>query len=153
MAQITAGILMYRFNSGNLQVLLVHPGGPFWEKKDLESWSIPKGLPDEGEEPIAAAIRELGEETGCTAPIRLVPLSPVMMKSGRKIIHAWAGEGDCDASEVKSNTFSIEWPPNSGTFREFPEVDRAAWFDVDEAKKKINKVQLRLIEELAEMLA
>jgi predicted NUDIX family NTP pyrophosphohydrolase len=153
MAQITAGILMYRFSSGSLQLFLVHPGGPFWNNKEFEAWSIPKGLPEPGEEPISAAVRELGEETGCTAPELLVPLSPVMVKSGRKIIHAWAGEGDCDASEVKSNTFSLEWPPNSGKFREFPEVDRAAWFGVEEAKKRINKGQLRLIEELAEMLS
>jgi predicted NUDIX family NTP pyrophosphohydrolase len=152
MAQITAGILMYRFNSGVLQVFLVHPGGPFWEKKDLESWSIPKGLPEEGEEPVSAAVRELAEETGCTAPKQLVPLSPVTVKSGRKIIHSWAGEGDCDSSEVRSNTFSLEWPPDSGKFRDFPEVDRAAWFYIEEAKKRINKGQLRLILELENIL-
>src|SRR5262245_64720215 len=126
MAKTSAGLLMYRFRNGATEVFLVHPGGPFWAKKDLGCWSIPKGEFIAGEDPLAAAAREFQEETGCPAPGPFTPLSPVKQGSG-KIVYAWACEGDCDADRIKSNTFSAEWPPHSGRQQEFPEVDRAAW--------------------------
>ena len=138
---------MYRFRDGDIEVFLVHPGGPFWAKKDLGAWSIPKGEYDPGEDPIAAARREFQEETGCVAAGPFTPLTPVKQGSG-KIVTAWAVEGDCDPATIKSNTFSIEWPPHSGKRQEFPEIDRAGWFGIEEAKKKILKGQLPVIDEL-----
>jgi len=147
MAKISAGILMYRKRNGELQIFLVHPGGPLWAKKDLGAWSIPKGEIDPGEDPLSAAQREFEEETGINVSGRFIPLSPVKLKSG-KVVQAWAVEGDDDPTLIRSNTFSMEWPPRSGRQQEFPEVDRAAWFGIGEAKEKINKGQSPLIEEL-----
>jgi predicted NUDIX family NTP pyrophosphohydrolase len=147
---ISAGILLYRRRGGILQVFLVHPGGPLWTKKDTGAWSIPKGLLNTGEDPLDAAKREFREETGFTAPGPFIALTPVMRKGG-KVIQAWASEGDCDPAAITSNTFSMEWPPRSGRQQEFPEVDRAAWFDIEEAKKKINQGQAGLLEELERM--
>ena len=130
-----------------LQVFLVHPGGPFFTKKDEGAWSVPKGELDEGEDALAAARREFEEETGCRAEGTFIPLSPVTQKNG-KIVLAWAMEGDCDADAIRSNTFALEWPPKSGRVRDFPEVDRAGWFTVDEAKKKSNPAQAALVDEL-----
>lgn len=138
---------MFRRRGGVLQVFLVHPGGPFYASKDIGIWSIPKGLIDEGEDPLAAARREFEEETGFKASGNFIPLKPVKLKSG-KIIKAWAFEGDCDPGQIKSNMFSMEWPPRSGKYREFPEVDRAGWFTIEEAKQKIHPGQLDLVEEL-----
>ena len=152
MPKISAGLLVYRMRGGVLQVFLVHPGGPFWAKKDLAAWSIPKGLIDEGEDPLAAAQREFEEETALKVSGRFIQLKPVKLKSG-KVVRAWAVEGDCDPSAIISNTFSMEWPPNSGQQQEFPEVDRAAWFDIEEARKKINQGQVGLLEELRHLLS
>ncbi len=147
MAKMSAGILMYRKLSGQHQVLLVHPGGPLWVKKDLGAWSIPKGEIDPGEEPLSAARREFEEETGVRISGTFIPLSPVKLKGG-KIVQAWAVEGDCDPEAIRSNTFLMEWPPRSGRRKEFPEMDRAAWFGMAEAKKNINSGQIPLIDEL-----
>ena len=124
MAKNSAGLLLYRFRDGNLEVFLVHPGGPFWAKKDLGVWSIPKGEIDEGEEPLGAARREFEEETGFSPEGTFRELTPVRQRSG-KIVHAWAVEGDCDPTALRSNTFTLEWPPRSGRMQEIPEVDRA----------------------------
>lgn len=147
MPEISAGLLMYRRRGGILEVFLVHPGGPFYADKDIGVWSIPKGLIDEGEDPLAAAQREFAEETGFTASGDFIPLKSVKLKSG-KVIRAWAFEGDCDPLSIKSNTFTMEWPPRSGRQREFPEVDHAAWFTFEEAQKSIHPGQSALIEEL-----
>jgi predicted NUDIX family NTP pyrophosphohydrolase len=146
-ARRSAGLLLYRRPAGRLEVLLVHPGGPFWQKKDLGAWSIPKGELADGEDALAAARREFREETGREVAGPFVPLTPVKQPGG-KIVHAWAVEGDFDPRALTSNTFSLEWPPRSGRHREFPEVDRAAWFDLDEAKRRINRGQAPLLDEL-----
>jgi predicted NUDIX family NTP pyrophosphohydrolase len=148
MAVESAGLLMYRRKGGAIEIFLVHPGGPFFAGKDLGAWSIPKGLIHENEDALEAAKREFQEETGFHAEGRFIPLSAVKLKSG-KVVRAWAVEGDHDPVEIKSNLFSMEWPPHSGEQREFPEVDRAAWFDVEAAKMKINQGQRPLIEELS----
>lgn len=147
MPKTSAGILMYRKKKGEVEVFLVHPGGPFFKKKDAGAWSIPKGELDEGEEPLAAAKREFQEETGCSPAGAFLPLAPVKQTSGKLVI-SWAVEGDCDADSITSNTFSLEWPPQSGKLREFPEVDRAAWFTIPEAREKINPAQIPLLDEL-----
>lgn len=146
----SAGILLYRRNP-ELQVFLVHPGGPFWAKKDLGAWSIPKGELGEGEEPLAAAIREFTEETGFIVDGDFRALSPLRQKSG-KTVRAWAVEGDCDPALLRSNLFSTEWPPRSGKQQEFPEVDRGAWFGVDEARSRINGGQAGFIDELLRLV-
>jgi len=151
-AKTSAGILLYRYREGALQVLLVHPGGPFWAQKDLGAWSVPKGLIDPGEDALKAALREFREETGFIARNHFIQLTPVRMKSG-KVVKVWAVEGDCEPSEIKSNAFSMEWPPGSGKQQEFPEVDLAAWFDVDQARKKINQGQVGLLDELQILLS
>jgi predicted NUDIX family NTP pyrophosphohydrolase len=133
-------------------VLLAHPGGPFWRHKDLGAWTIPKGEIDEGEEPFDAARREFTEETGLAAAGPGLPLTPLRQPS-RKTIFAWAVEGDCDAAALSSNVFSMEWPPRSGRLEEFPEIDRAAWFTIPEAKEKILKGQARFLSELETLLA
>ncbi len=143
----SAGILLYRVNSSRLQVLLVHPGGPFWAKKDAGAWSIPKGEIEEGEDLLDAAKREVEEETGILVTGRFITLTPVKQKSG-KIVHAWATEQDVDPRLVKSNLFEMEWPPRSGLKKSFPEIDRAAWFMLEEAKQKIIPGQEPLLEEL-----
>jgi predicted NUDIX family NTP pyrophosphohydrolase len=134
-----------------LELLLVHPGGPFWARKDVGAWSIPKGEYSDDEDPLQAARREFLEETGFEAEGEMIELTAVKQMGG-KIVQAWAFEGNCDAGAVKSNLFSIEWPPKSGKTREFPEIDRADWFTVDVAKEKILKGQLSLIDELVEIL-
>lgn len=149
MAKLSAGLLMFRWNGDTLEVLLVHPGGPFWAKKDAGVWSIPKGEYAETEDPLSAAQREFKEETGFTATGELLPLGDLTQPSG-KIVRAWAFEGDCDASRSRSNTFSMEWPPKSGRIREFPEVDRAAWFSIEVARTRLLKGQLGFLDELIE---
>ncbi len=148
MPRQSAGLLVYRRRPGGTEVFLVHPGGPLWAKKDEGAWSIPKGELRSGEDPLQAAVREFEEETGFGMAGRFVPLAPVVQSSGKRVA-AWAVEGDLDASAIRSNTFSMEWPPRSGLQREFPEVDRASWFTLEEAKRRINPGQRALIEELA----
>jgi predicted NUDIX family NTP pyrophosphohydrolase len=152
MAKTSAGILLYRRRAGDLEVLLVHPGGPFWAKKDWGAWSIPKGEMEPGEDPLDRAKQELAEETGVTAGGPFLPLAPVK-QAGGKVILAWAVEGDCDAAAIISNTFAMEWPPRSGHLREFPEVDRAAWLDLPTARRKINKGQIALLDEFERLMA
>ena len=151
MPKKSAGLLMYRRRHGVLEVFLVHPGGPFWQKKDVGSWSIPKGEYTTEEDPLEVAKREFQEETGFKASGEFVPLTSQKQPSG-KIITAWAFEGDCDASTIKSNTFSMEWPPRSGKREEFPEVDRAGWFSIPDAKQKIIKGQSGFVDELVRVL-
>jgi predicted NUDIX family NTP pyrophosphohydrolase len=146
MARRSAGLLMYRRTEGSLEVFLVHPGGPLWARKDAGAWSIPKGEFGSDEDPLTAARREFAEETGFDVTGDFEALAPVM-QSGGKIVHAFVIEGDCDPTQVQSNTFSMEWPPRSGRQQEFPEVDRAAWFTVDEAKDKILKSQRPLLDQ------
>lgn len=147
MARLSAGLVMYRFVEGELQVLLVHPGGPYWRGKDMGAWSIPKGEYEASQHPFAAAVREFAEELGHSPSGDFIALTPVR-QSGGKEVTAWAFEGDFDPSTLCSNTFEIEWPPRSGQTQQFPEVDRAAWFDISEAKKRIVKGQTPLVEEL-----
>jgi predicted NUDIX family NTP pyrophosphohydrolase len=147
----SAGILVHRMRDGMLEVLLVHPGGPFWAKKDAGAWTIPKGEFDAANESAeAAARREFVEETGQPPPSRLVPLA-VVKQPGGKFVHAFAGEGDIDVAAIRSNTFEIEWPPRSGRRQAFPEVDRAAWFTLDEARETILAGQRPLLDALAAM--
>lgn len=143
MPKTSAGLLLYRHQGGALEVFLVHPGGPFWVKKDDGAWSIPKGELAPGEDPLAAARREFTEETGCTAAGDFLALTPVKQRSG-KIVHAWAIRGDCDPAQVKSNTFT--WKG-----REFPEIDRAGWFAFDVARQKILPGQTDLLDQLARL--
>ena len=151
MPKISAGLLLYRRSTGSLEVLLVHPGGPLWANKDLGVWSIPKGEIEDGEEPLAAARREFHEETGFSIGGTFIPLAPRTQRSG-KIVHAWALEGDCDPAAMVSGMFSMEWPPRSGEQREFPEVDRAAWFDLGEGRRRIVPGQVGLLDELESLL-
>jgi predicted NUDIX family NTP pyrophosphohydrolase len=143
----SAGLLVYRRRDGNLQVFLVHPGGPFWAKKDEGAWSIPKGEIEEHEDPLKAAQREFFEETGFNIDGNFIALTPVK-QAGGKWVYAWGVEGDCDSESIRSNTFSMEWPPRSGKRKGFPEVDRAAWFSLDDAKRKILRSQVSLVDEL-----
>jgi predicted NUDIX family NTP pyrophosphohydrolase len=143
----SAGILMFRIRSNQLEVLLAHPGGPFWKKKDAGAWSIPKGEYKVDEEPLVAAIREFWEETGLKVNGVFIELTPVKQKSG-KVVRAWAVEGDPDISSFGSNNFSMEWPPKTGKMVEFPEVDKWEWFGVDEAREKILEGQVGLVDEL-----
>jgi predicted NUDIX family NTP pyrophosphohydrolase len=149
-AKTSAGLLLYRWREGRLEVFLVHPGGPFWARKDEGAWSIPKGEFTPDEDPLMAARREFAEETGLVPDGTFLALSP-LRQAGGKIVHAFAVEGDCDPSVIRSNSFTIEWPPRSGERREFPEVDRAAWFALAEAKRKILKGQLGLLAQLVEL--
>jgi predicted NUDIX family NTP pyrophosphohydrolase len=152
MPKISAGLLLHRTANGQLEIFLVHPGGPFWAKKDDGAWSIPKGEFSPGEDPLAAAQREFHEETGLTVAGPFVPLTPVKQPGG-KIVHAWAvAAPHLEAAAIRSNTFSLEWPPRSGKSREFPEVDRAAWFPLPEARAKILKGQLPLLDQLEQQL-
>ena len=146
----SAGVLVYRRRT-RLEVLLVHPGGPFWAKKDDGAWSIPKGEFAAGEDPLTAARRELAEETGFAVDGELRPLGNVK-QAGGKVVHAWALEGDLDADAIRSNMFSMEWPPRSGRMQQFPEVDRAAWFGIDEARVKLLKGQLPLLDALCRLV-
>ena len=152
MPKISAGLLLYRVKNGPLEFLLVHPGGPFWKNKDDGAWTIPKGeIGDNEEQPLAAAVREFEEELGFKPGGPFIELTPIKQKAG-KMVHAWAFEGDCDPSQFKSNTFSMEWPPRSGKQAEFPEIDRAQFFNVESAKTKINPAQIPLLEELQRRL-
>jgi predicted NUDIX family NTP pyrophosphohydrolase len=149
--KFSAGLMIYRRRLGGFEVFLVHPGGPFWKAKDLGAWSIPKGEFAPDEDALGAAKREFTEETGLDVSGSFLPLMPIKQPSG-KTIHAWALEGDCDPAAIRSNTFSMEWPPRSGTVREFPEIDRAAWFALDEAQQWITKGQRRFLEQLRQLL-
>lgn len=151
MAKRTAGIVLFRQTSGHLEVLLVHPGGPFWRNKDAGAWSIPKGLADDGEDLFDAAKRELREETGAVADGEAIALEPLRLASG-KTLHAWAMSGNFDPATLTSNSFTTEWPPKSGRQQEFPEVDRAAWFSIDEAGGKILQGQAPLLRALLQKL-
>jgi predicted NUDIX family NTP pyrophosphohydrolase len=149
----SAGILLYRAAGGGTEVLLVHPGGPFWAKKDNGAWTIPKGEIDEGEESRACALRELAEELGSPPdldPEELIELGSVRQRA--KVVDAWAAEADFDPAHLASNTFAMEWPPRSGNEREFPEVDRAEWFRPEAARRKILPAQAELIDRLLERL-
>jgi predicted NUDIX family NTP pyrophosphohydrolase len=143
----SAGILLYRFHNNLTEVLLVHPGGPFWAKKDLGAWSIPKGEFGPEEDPLDAAKRELEEETGIKAEGYFIELTPVKQKSG-KLVYAWALHKDIDPADIRSNSFEMEWPPKSGKKKSFPEIDKASWFNTDEARSKIIDGQAPLINEL-----
>lgn len=147
----SAGLLLYRKYKNILEVFLVHPGGPVWKNKDESAWSIPKGEFDENEEPLQAAIREFLEETGIPVSGEFMELKPVIQKGGKKV-YAWALEKNIDAATIQSNHFEMEWPPRSGKYQSFPEVDKGAWFTLDEATKKINVMQAALIEELQKKL-
>jgi len=149
--EISAGILAFR-RRGALEVLLAHPGGPYWAKKDAGAWTIPKGLVDPGEELLATALREFREETGFGADAPFIPLAPVKQKSG-KVVHAFACEGDFDPRALVGNTFEIEWPPKSGTRKSFPEIDRVEWFALDAAREKMLGYQQPWLDELAAMLS
>jgi predicted NUDIX family NTP pyrophosphohydrolase len=151
MPQSSAGVLLYRFRNGAPEVFLVHPGGPFWAKKDDGAWSIPKGVALAGEDLLAAAQREFQEETGQPIDGVFRALAPVR-QAGGKIVHAWAVEGDCDAGAITSNTFMLEWPPRSGRTQPFPEVDRAEWFDLATARRKVTAGQIALIDQVMRLL-
>jgi predicted NUDIX family NTP pyrophosphohydrolase len=148
---VSAGILLYRQREATLEVLLVHPGGPVWARRDLGAWSVPKGEYVEGEEdPLQAARREFAEELGSPVPAgEPVDLGEVRQKSGKRV-RVWALPGDLDTAQIHSNTFTMEWPPRSGRMREFPEVDRAEWFSLAEARERINPAQAALLDRLEE---
>ena len=147
MPKKSAGLLMFRFREGKPEVFLVHPGGPFWKNKDLGSWSLPKGEYGGHEDPLAAARREFEEETGFQASGDFAPLTPLKQPHG-KIISAWAFEGQADPGKIRSNSFTLEWPPKSGRQQVFPEVDRAGWFFLKEARQKIVSGQIGFLDEL-----
>ncbi|NEK87626.1 NUDIX domain-containing protein [Blastococcus saxobsidens] len=147
----SSGVLLYRRTGGRVEVLLGHMGGPFWAKKDDGAWSIPKGEHDPDEDAEAAARREFAEELGC--PVPAAELHSLGEVKGRKLLAVWAGEGDLDAAAITSNTFELEWPPRSGRLQQFPEIDRAAWFDLDTARTKLVKAQLPFLDRLAAHLA
>jgi predicted NUDIX family NTP pyrophosphohydrolase len=151
MPKTSAGLLMYRWREKQIEVLLVHPGGPLWRNKDEGAWTIPKGEVNPGEDLLATALREFEEETGLRATGQVVPLTAIKQKSG-KIVHALAVEGDLDITKIKSNTFTMEWPPRSGKQADFPEVDRGEFFDVQTARTKMNPYQLPLLDELTTAL-
>ena len=148
--KITAGLLLYR-RRGEPEVFLVHPGGPFWTKKDAGAWSLPKGEIGEGEDPLQAAKREFTEETGFPIEGEFRPLDPIK-QSGGKVVQAWAIEADCDPAQVRSNLFAMEWPPKSGRTQQFPEVDRAEWFPITEARKRIIAMQVKFLDQLVSVL-
>ncbi|TLP81787.1 NUDIX domain-containing protein [Maribacter sp. ACAM166] len=151
MPKQSAGILLYRWNNKALEVLLVHPGGPFWAKKDIGVWSIPKGEIEPDENPLYAAIRETEEETGLEVQGEFTPLKSQKQKSG-KVIHAWSVKGDFDISKIESNSFEMEWPPKSSKKALFPEIDKASWFDLIDAKLKIVRGQMPFILELEKLI-
>jgi predicted NUDIX family NTP pyrophosphohydrolase len=145
--QVSAGVLLFRHRAGKLQVLIAHPGGPFWAKRDLGAWSIPKGLAHEDEDLLVAARREFMEETGLNMSGPFIPLGSIQQKAG-KIVHAWACEGDADLSTLKSNRMRVEWPPKSGRHIWFPEVDRYAWYAPSTARRKLNPAQAEFVARL-----
>ena len=147
MPRISAGLLPFRRRDGRLEVFLVHPGGPFWANKDEHAWSVAKGEVEPCEDLLDAANREFHEETGLTLVGPTTPLAPVRQPAG-KLVHVWAIEADIDPSTIHSNSFPLEWPPRSGEVRQFPEVDRAAWFDLADARSKIHKGQVALLDEM-----
>ena len=149
---MSAGLLLFRRPRGELEVFLAHPGGPFWEGRDLGAWTIPKGLVERGEDPLATAVREFEEETGIRPEGPFVPLGSVRQKAG-KLVHAWAWEGEADARRVRSNTMRVEVPRGSGRWLTIPEVDRCEWFDAERARKKINPAQAELIDRLQAALS
>jgi predicted NUDIX family NTP pyrophosphohydrolase len=151
MPKISAGLIMYRVRGGKIEVLLVHPGGPFWAKKDAGAWFIPKGEANPGEDLFSAAKREFAEETGLKAEGKFLELGSVKHKSG-KVVTAWAFEGDCEPGSLKSNTFTIEWPPKSGKQKEFPEVDRAAFYTLEMAREKMHLAEFEFLTRLGELL-
>ncbi len=147
----SAGILLFRLVNNENEFFLVHPGGPFWAKKDIGTWSIPKGEFATSEDPLTGAIREFFEETGVSISGNFIELEPVIQKAGKQVF-AWALEGNIDPATIKSNSFKTEWPPKSGLSKSFPEVDKAAWFDANTAKEKINPAQVSFIEQLLQKL-
>jgi predicted NUDIX family NTP pyrophosphohydrolase len=153
MPKRSAGLLVYRRSDAGIDVLLVHPGGPFWARKDDGAWSVPKGEYEPGEDPLEVALREFEEELGAEPPdpADALPLGELRQPSG-KVVSAWAVEGDLDVSDVRSNTFEMEWPPRSGRTQEFPEVDRAGWFGPDQARRKLLRGQVGFLDRLAERL-
>ena len=151
MIKKSAGILLYRLTNKILEVLIVHPGGPFWAKKDLGVWSIPKGELNEDESLLDAALREFKEETGEQISGNFIPLTPIKQING-KMVYAFALEHDFDALKIKSNTFTMEWPPKSGKKQEFPEIDKGGWFDFTTSKQKLNECQAFIVDELAKKL-
>jgi predicted NUDIX family NTP pyrophosphohydrolase len=144
---VSAGLLLFRRASTGLEVFLAHPGGPFWSRRDAGAWTLPKGLVEPEEDPLAAACREFEEETGIAPVAPFLPLGEVRQKGG-KVVHAWAWEGDADPATVRSNTLRTEWPRGSGRWLTFPEVDRCAWYGPGEAREKINPAQAELLERL-----
>jgi predicted NUDIX family NTP pyrophosphohydrolase len=152
MPKDSAGLLMYRFREHRLEFLLVHPGGPFWKKKDAGAWTIPKGEITPGEDALGAALREFEEELGVKPAGPYLPLSPVHQKAG-KVVRAWAFAGELEPEKIRSNTFELEWPPRSGKLTQFPEVDRAEFFAFEEATGKINPAQVPLLEECRRLLS
>lgn len=152
MAARSAGLLLYRRQGDTVEVFLAHPGGPFWKNRDLGVWTIPKGLVEPGEEPLAAACREFAEETGIEPTGPFLPLGSVKQKGG-KTVEAWAFAGDADPDAICCNTFRMEWPPRSGKFIEIPEIDRCGWFDPQTAKSKLNPAQAEFVDRLLETLA
>jgi predicted NUDIX family NTP pyrophosphohydrolase len=151
MPRTSAGLLPYRWREGRLEVFLVHPGGPFWANKDTHAWSVAKGEVEPDENILDAAHREFFEETGISMARLAIPLA-LVRQAGGKLVHVWAIEADIDPSVVQSNSFPLEWPPRSGQVRQFPEVDRAAWFDLAEARSKIHKGQVALLDEMSSKL-
>jgi predicted NUDIX family NTP pyrophosphohydrolase len=152
MSKTSAGILMFRRREGMLEVLIVHPGGPFWKNKDVGAWSIPKGEFLPGQDPLKTAKREFKEELGKSVSGKFTELRPVF-QAGGKIVYAWAVEGDLDVSTIKSNEFEMEWPPRSGRNMKVPEVDRAEWCDLATAREKLNSAQVGFIDQLEELIA
>ena len=155
MPRRSAGLLLYRRTAGKAEVFLVHPGGPYYAKRDDGVWSVPKGEHEPGDDPVAVALREFEEETGARPPVpaeALVELGTVRQRSG-KIVAIWGAEADFDATAIRSNTFELEWPPRSGKRRSFPEVDRGSWFDLAAARAKILPAQAEFIDRLEQRLA
>ncbi len=153
MPKMSAGLLVYRLPNDQPEVLLVHPGGPFWAKRDEGAWSVPKGEYEPDEDPLAAALREFREELGLEPPEAEPAFLGEVRQTSGKSVSAWAVRGDLDAGEARSNTFTMEWPPRSGREREFPEVDRAGWFALDEARRKLVRGQGAFVDRLADLLA
>lgn|SRR5882724_5033832 len=152
MSKHSAGLLMYRKQNDHWEVLLVHLGGPLWAKKDTGAWFVPKGEINSGEDELAAARREFQEETGLPPGPDLIPLGSVKHKSGKKVT-AWAFQGDCDPAKLRSNTFQMEWPPRSGKMREFPEIDRGAFFTIQAAREKMHPAEFAFVTRLAELVS